>query len=170
MVPCSDDWVDIVSSPIDVAIAHQYLATEAAASGATLVFLGRVREFTDPKNTGYSELSPQVEHRGRLVVHTPELIYECYPEMAARAMRELLVETRTRWPLIRQILHHRVGRLVAGEIAILIGVSSGHRAAAYAANEFLIEQVKQRVPVWKQELYASGSQSWVHPIPAQVAR
>ena len=107
---------------------------------------------------------------GQWVVHTPELIYECYPQMATRAMQELLAAARLRWPLLRLILQHRVGRLAAGEIAILIGVSSSHRAAAYAANEFLIEQVKQRVPVWKKEIYASGSAHWVHPIPPSIAR
>lgn len=179
-LPDTDDWVDVVSAPIDVAQAHEYLSTDtaqvdtaqvgAAQVGATLVFLGRVRQFTDPSNSGYSRQSPLVEHAGRSVVHTPQLVYECYPEMAVRAMRKLLDEARERWPLIRQILHHRVGRLRAGEIAILIGVSSSHRAAAYDANEYLIEQVKQRVPVWKQEIYASGSAGWVHPIPAATTR
>jgi molybdopterin synthase catalytic subunit len=174
LLPDADDWVEVVSAPIDVSRAHEYLANGAANGaanfGATLVFLGRVREFTNPQNTGYSDRAPLVERDGQRVVHTPELIYECYPAMAIRAMQELLVEARDRWPLLRQILQHRVGRLAAGEIAILIGVTSSHRAAAYAANEFLIEQVKQRVPVWKQEIYASGSTGWVHPIPSSIAR
>ncbi len=182
LLPGTDDWVDVVSAPIDVTRAHEYLANgsangsakgtakDTANFGATLVFLGRVREFTSPQNTGYSDRAPLVERDGQWVVHTPELIYECYPAMAIRVMQELLVEARDRWPLLRQILHHRVGRLAAGEIAILIGVTSSHRAAAYAANEFLIEQVKQRVPVWKQEVYASGTSGWVHPIPNSIAR
>jgi molybdopterin synthase catalytic subunit len=178
LLPGTDDWVDVVSAPIDVTRAHEYLANGtangaangAANFGATLVFLGRVREFTSPQNTGYSDRAPLVERDGQWVVHTPELIYECYPAMAIRVMQELLVEARDRWPMLRQILHHRVGRLAAGEIAILIGVTSSHRAAAYAANEFLIEQVKQRVPVWKQEVYASGTSGWVHPLPNSIAR
>ncbi|MDP1560499.1 MAG: molybdenum cofactor biosynthesis protein MoaE [Pirellulaceae bacterium] len=170
LLPGTDDWVEVVSAPIDVTRAHEYLANGATHFGATLVFLGRVREFTSPQNTGYSDRAPLVERNGQFVVHTPELIYECYPEMATRAMQELLVETRDRWPMVRQILHHRVGRLAAGEIAILIGVTSPHRAAAYAANEYLIDQVKQRVPVWKKEIYASGSTGWVHPMPNSIAR
>ncbi|MBL8854309.1 MAG: molybdenum cofactor biosynthesis protein MoaE [Planctomycetaceae bacterium] len=170
MVPDKDDWVEVVSASIDVTLAHDYLARDSAHTGATVVFLGRVREFTYPHNTGYSKQSPLVQRDGQWVVHTPELIYECYPEMATRAMTELLAAARSRWPLQRLILQHRVGRLAAGEIAILIGVSSSHRGAAYAANEYLIEEVKQRVPVWKQEIYTSGAAQWVHPIPTSTAR
>lgn len=170
MQPASDNWINIDSRPIDMSLAQEYLASESTESGATVLFLGRVREYTDPQNTGYSKQSPQIERDGKWVVHTPELIYECYPAMAIQAIQRLLADARQRWPLLRQVLHHRIGRLKAGEIAILIGVTSRHRTAAYAANEFLIEQVKQRVPVWKREIYGSGSSAWVHPLPVTNTR
>jgi molybdopterin synthase catalytic subunit len=168
------DWIDVFTGPLDVAGAHQYLADEssrddsATSDGATVLFLGRVRQYTDAQNTGFSPTSPVEIHRGRPVVRTPALHYECYPDMARRAMQRLAAETRQNWPVGRLILHHRVGHLPVGEIAILIGVTSSHRAAAYAANQFLIDQVKQRVPVWKQEIFASGARAWVHPLPDRV--
>lgn len=189
---CDDDWVEIKSQRLDVACAHDYLADETGRWGATVVFLGRVRRFTDPSHTGFFPAgvvlsggpavvetqvveTQVVETRvvetrvvGTQVVETPALHYECYPEMARRAIQGLLAECRQRWSLGRLVVQHRVGRLVAGEVAILIGVSSSHRAAAYAANQYLIDEIKRRVPVWKQEIYPSGATTWVHPRPDRV--
>jgi molybdopterin synthase catalytic subunit len=157
------DRVEILTQAIDVAAAHEYLADDTGCWGATVVFLGRVRQFTDPGHTGYFPAGATVKPDGSAIVETPALYYECYPTMAVRAVRELLAECRQRWTLGRLVVQHRVGRLAAGEVAILIGVSSSHRAAAYAANQYLIDEIKRRVPVWKQEIYPSGATTWVHP-------
>jgi len=162
------DWIEVSEAPLDVAGAHDFLADGSGRYGANVMFLGRVRQFTDAQNTGFSSQSPTEERDGRQVVRTVALYYECYPAMAGRALRRLAEETRRAWPLGRLVLHHRVGPLTPGEIAILIGVSSSHRAAAYAANQNLIDQVKRRVPVWKQEIFASGLRAWVHPLPNPV--
>jgi molybdopterin synthase catalytic subunit len=167
-----DDWVEIKSQRLDVAGAHDYLADATGRWGATVVFLGRVRRFTDPSHTGFFPAGVVLSGGPAVVetpvVETPALHYECYPEMAQRAIQGLLAECRQRWSLGRLVVQHRVGRLVAGEVAILIGVSSSHRAAAYAANQYLIDEIKRRVPVWKQEIYPSGATTWVHPRPDRV--
>jgi len=157
------DRVEILTQAIDVAAAHEYLADDTGRWGATVVFLGRVRQFTDPGHTGFFPAGAVVGPGGVAVVETPALHYECYPAMAVRSLRGLLAECRQRWLLGRLVVQHRVGRLAAGQVAILIGVSSSHREAAYAANQYLIDEIKRRVPVWKQEIYPSGATTWVHP-------
>lgn len=183
------DSVIVTDSPLGVDEAHRFLEASGDSDGATVVFCGRVRRFTDPRNTGYwnpapgptcstsgqLDSSPSGNWLGKVIspsaarpnaparIETPELFYECYPDMALKTMQALLVESREKWPLGRLVLWHRVGRLVAGELAIVIGVTSSHRGDAYEANQFLIEQVKRRVPVWKKEVMPDGQTRWVHP-------
>lgn len=157
-----DDWVAVTTSPLEITFANKHLSDPA--TGAQVIFAGTVREFTQPGNTGFHP-SLSVSGSGEsTAIHTLALHYDAYPKMAESEMRKLLLESRQRWPLHRQLLLHRIGRLDLAEIAILIGVSSAHRKAAFAAAQFLIDHVKQRVPIWKKEILASGQTQWIHPI------
>ncbi|HMC11704.1 MAG TPA: molybdenum cofactor biosynthesis protein MoaE, partial [Pirellulaceae bacterium] len=91
------------------------------------------------------------------------LDYECYPEMAQKKLGELEAEARSRWPLSGCSIIHRLGHLELGEASIAIAVSSPHRGDAFAAGQWLIDTIKQDVPIWKQENWADGISEWVHP-------
>ncbi len=157
-------WV--TQEPIDGAALPSLVGVPEA--GAHVLFLGTVRQFTDSSNTGFHDLGDPVMIDGRQVIQTVALEYDCYPAMAQKAMAALLAEARSRWDLCRQVMVHRVGRLELCETAIAIAVSSAHRKNAFAATEFLIDQVKVHVPVWKREILPDGSGHWIHPgVPSQ---
>jgi molybdopterin synthase catalytic subunit len=134
--------VSLTDQPIDSAAVLAQVATRDA--GAVVLFLGTTREFT----------------RGR---RTASLDYECYPDMAQKKLAELEAEARRRWPLVGCSIIHRLGHLELGEASIAIAVSSPHRAAAFAAGQWLIDTIKEVVPIWKQENWADGTSEWVHP-------
>lgn len=112
--------------------------------GAVCLFLGTVREFTDTKQT-------------------VDLVYEAYPEMALSQLRQILIEAAARWPIPRLGIVHRLGRLNLGEVSIAVAVATPHRAASFEACQWIMDTVKKRVPIWKQEHWADGTTQWVHP-------
>ena len=134
--------IALTHEPIDVAAVLAQVGSHEA--GAVVLFLGTTREFT----------------RGR---RTVSLDYECYHEMAEKKLAELEAEARRRWPLMGCAIIHRLGRLELGEASIAIAVSSPHRAVAFEAGQWLIDTIKQVVPIWKQENWADGTSEWVHP-------
>ena len=95
--------------------------------------------------------------RGRTVVH---LDYEAYEGMAEATMAELTDELRARYDLCAVAIHHRVGRVGIGETSVVIAVSSAHRADALAACRDAIDTLKERVPLWKKEVY-EGGEEWI---------
>lgn len=134
--------ISLTNDPLDTsAILTQVTSKDA---GAVVLFLGTTREFT----------------HGR---QTESLEYECYPEMAQKKLAELEAEARRRWPLVGCTIVHRLGRLTLGEASIAIAVSSPHRADAFAAGQWLIDTIKEMVPIWKRENWADGTNEWVHP-------
>jgi molybdopterin synthase catalytic subunit len=141
--------IGITDQAIDVAGLLSHVRSHQA--GAVVVFLGTTREFT----------------RGRRSV---SLDYECYPEMARSELQKLEDEARRRWTLVAVGIVHRVGRVELGEISVAIAVSAAHRAAAFEAGQWLIDSVKQVVPIWKKENYADGTAQWVHPGAAHEER
>ncbi len=136
------DTIEITTEPIDA--SKVVSSVESTQAGAVLLFLGTVREFTQQKQTLYLE-------------------YEAYPEMAVAKMRELTQQARDRWPIIQVALVHRIGRLELGDVSVAIAVSSPHRADAFEAGRYLIDTLKEIVPIWKQEHWADGGTEWVHP-------
>ncbi len=92
---------------------------------------------------------------------TVELEYDCYEPLAETVLRELAEEAGKRWPIRRLWLHHRLGVVPAGAASVVVGVSTPHRAEAFAACRFLIDTLKQQVPIWKREVYADGRTEWV---------
>lgn len=119
-------------------------AVRCPAAGAVVLFLGTVRETSDGKQTS-------------------SLQYECYAEMAEKKLAELEAEARDRWPLAECMIVHRLGHLPLGETSVAIAVSSAHRQEAFEAGRWLIDRIKQIVPIWKKENYADGTSDWVHP-------
>ena len=113
-------------------------------SGAVVLFLGTVREMTGDRRT-------------------VALDYEAYPEMAKAIMEEIALEASEKWPIDRVGIVHRTGHLEAGEVSVAVAVSSPHRQQAFDAAEFLIDRLKQVVPIWKKEHWSDGSSEWVHP-------
>jgi molybdopterin synthase catalytic subunit len=126
-------------------------AAKSGEDGAVVVFDGVVRNHT----------------RGRRTLH---LDYEAYEEMALRQMRELRLKARERFG-VRQVTRvHRLGRLEIGETSVLIVVASAHRSAAFEACRWLIDTLKQTVPIWKKETFLDGA-VWApgDPFPKEIA-
>ncbi|MCR9117054.1 MAG: molybdenum cofactor biosynthesis protein MoaE [bacterium] len=134
--------IQLTTEPIDSNAVLQSVASREA--GAVVLFLGVTREFT----------------AGR---QTESLDYECYPEMAEKKLAQLETEARQRWPLLECVIIHRLGHLEITEASIAIAVSSPHRAAAFSAGQWLIDTIKQVVPIWKKENWLDGESDWVHP-------
>jgi molybdopterin synthase catalytic subunit/molybdopterin converting factor small subunit len=126
-------------------------AAKLGDDGAVVVFDGIVRNNT----------------RGRLTLH---LDYEAYEEMAAKQMRELASQARVRFEVRHVTMVHRLGRLNVGETSVLIVVASAHRAQAFEASRWLIDTLKQTVPIWKKETFVDGA-VWAagEPFPAGMA-
>jgi len=110
-------------------------------SGATVVFVGTVREWT----------------HGRRTVH---LEYEAYAEMAVSQMEKIGQEIAERWPGAQVAIAHRVGKLSITEASVVIAVATPHRADAFEACRHAIERLKQIVPIWKKEVWEDGEE-WV---------
>lgn len=99
----------------------------------------------------------RVASRGRTVVH---LDYEAYEGMAERVMEEIAAGLRERYELCAVAIHHRVGRVAIGDTSVAIAVSAPHRGDALAACKDAIDTLKERVPLWKKEVY-DGGEEWI---------
>jgi molybdopterin synthase catalytic subunit/molybdopterin converting factor small subunit len=99
----------------------------------------------------------RIKSRGRTVTH---LDYEAYEGMAERVMAEIAEGLQARYELSAVAIHHRVGRVVIGETSVVIAVSAPHRQAALAACKDAIDELKDRVPLWKKEVY-EGGEEWI---------
>ncbi|MES2404207.1 MAG: molybdenum cofactor biosynthesis protein MoaE [Pseudomonadota bacterium] len=132
----------ISATPIDVARLQREL--EASGVGAVVCFEGRVRDHND----------------GRAV---DGLSYQAYVELAETEGQRIVDEARDKFAVEHVVCVHRIGDLALGDIAVWSGVSAGHRAAAFDACRYVIDQVKARVPIWKREHYVDGESGWLHP-------
>lgn len=131
----------IVRNPIDV--AAMLAEIQDPANGATVLFLGHVREVND----------------GRAVTG---IEYTAYGEMAERELASIASDAIAVTGVSDITIVHRLGELPLGDASIAIVVAHAHRAEAYAASRFVIEEVKKRLPVWKREQYADGTREWVN--------
>ncbi len=134
--------IKLVESPIDTAALLDHVSSPRA--GAVVLFLGTVREMT----------------AGR---RTVALDYECYPDMARKKLAELEAEARDRWPIVECAIVHRLGHLELAEASVAVAVSTPHRQDAFAAGKWLIDTLKEVVPIWKKEHWDDGTTEWVHP-------
>ena len=127
----------LTDGPIDVEALERSVID--AARGAFVTFVGRARDRADDE---------------RVVT---ELEYEVYPEMAATVLHEIAAEAEGRWGVAVAVVH-RHGLVPIGEAAVAIVTAATHRAQAYEANRFVIEAIKERLPIWKRERFADGSE------------
>ena len=137
--PVSGGDFRLSEQPLDLAACVAEVESDEA--GAIATFVGTTR----------------VTSRGRTVHH---LEYEAYPGMAEQVMAEIADELRTRHELIGVAIHHRIGTVAIGEQSVVIAVSAAHRAAALAACAEAIDTLKERVPLWKKEVY-EGGEEWI---------
>lgn len=111
------------------------------SDGAVTSFLGLVRNHNIGRKVWYLE-------------------YEAYEPLAARAFQRIADEVAVRWPDTQLALHHRIGRIEIGDASVAIAAASPHRAHAFEACRFVIERVKQIVPIWKREFF-DGGDVWI---------
>ena len=134
------DPVAITDRPLELDPLIQ-LVSRGGGHGAIATFVGVVRD---------NNLNRRVTH----------LEYEAYEPMALKALDQICRETDREWPGTRLAVHHRYGRLAIGEASIVIAAASAHRANAFAACRYVIERVKQIVPIWKHEFF-EGGEVWI---------
>lgn len=119
-------------------------AVAAPECGGTCLFLGTVRD--GPDDGGVTGIE-----------------YSGYEAMVDSELDRIVSETRAQWPGARVVVQHRLGLVPAEEASLGIAAAAPHRAEAFAACRYVIEEVKQRLPIWKKELRADGSALWVDP-------
>ena len=133
-------FAEVSSDPIDTDSLLARVGSDE--DGAARLFIGVVRDHAE----------------GRKVTG---MRYDVYAEMATEVLREIALEASIPLGTDRIAVAHRFGELKIGEISVGIAVSSPHRAEAYEASRFVIEEIKKRLPVWKKEHYVDGVSEWV---------
>lgn len=116
-------------------------AVRLPGSGGIVSFVGSVRDVSEGKPVRFLE-------------------YEAYEPMALEKLRQVVDEARARWPVNATAIQHRLGRLEIGEDAVVIALSCPHRAEAFAACHYMIDRLKEIVPIWKKE-YGEAGEVWV---------
>jgi molybdopterin synthase catalytic subunit len=142
----NDDWIDILSTPLPADKALAFVSTPNA--GGIALFLGTTRA---EKNAQGHDLQ--------------SLDYEAYQEMALPQLQTLAQAARSQWPVVKQVILHRIGRVALAEPSVLIAVASPHRHEAFSAARFIIDAIKADVAIWKKEIWSDGSGTWVQPNP-----
>jgi molybdopterin synthase catalytic subunit len=132
----------LTDRPIDVAALSAGLHDPGA--GAVVTFDGRVRDHNDG-------------------LPVTGLEHQAYPALALSTGRRILEEESTRHHILRAIAVHRTGTIALGESAVWVGVSSGHRAEAFAAAQAIMDRLKYELPIWKKEFLDDGRARWVGP-------
>jgi molybdopterin synthase catalytic subunit len=135
--------IKILDQPLDVAFATNWVMSPE--SGGIDIFIGTVRNAT----------------KGKTVVR---LEFETYAVMAVKELEKIVKFAYAQWSVQKVLVHHRTGILQVGEIPVIIAVSAAHRDAAFEACRYIIDTLKQTVPIWKKEVFEDG-EVWVaaHP-------
>jgi molybdopterin synthase catalytic subunit len=130
----------VTEAPLDAAAIRAAVLDPGA--GAVVLFEGCARD----------------SHEGRPV---RQLAYEAFVPMAEAELVRLREEAMARFGLIRCLIHHRLGDVPLLEAAVIVAASSPHRAEAFQAAAWIMDRIKERVPIWKRERYTDGAQTWV---------
>jgi molybdopterin synthase catalytic subunit len=135
--------IEISNQPLNIQFCIDWVMTPQ--SGGIDVFIGTVRDST----------------KGKRVL---QLEFEAYEPMAVKEMQKIAEEAFSKWPVQKLLIHHRTGVLEVGEVPVIIAVSCAHRDAAFEACRYVIDALKQTVPIWKKERFGDG-EVWVaaHP-------
>jgi molybdopterin synthase catalytic subunit len=152
----SDDTllhIAIREEPIDDDLITELRATvPTAADGAVVVFVGQTRE--TPGTPAPGQETAAAQHTGERV---SRLEYEAFEEMALEVLRAIGAEIEQRFGVRRLAIVHRSGSVAVGEASVVIVAAAAHRAAAFEAARYAIEELKARAPIWKAEHFASGA-------------
>jgi molybdopterin synthase catalytic subunit len=138
--------IKITEKPIDVQKVIDTVTSLGA--GAVNVFIGTVRNQANGKNVVWLE-------------------YEAFESMAVAEIRKIIDEASHRWPLLGWAVSHRIGTLKPGETSVVVAVSSPHRRESFEACQYVIDTLKEKVPVWKKEVFEDGEE-WVSAQPKTV--
>ncbi|MCX8489814.1 MAG: molybdenum cofactor biosynthesis protein MoaE [Cyclobacteriaceae bacterium] len=135
-----------------IAITHSLIdiqsvisSVESAEAGAVNVFIGTVRSKTAEKKV-------------------IRLEYEAYEPMAILELKKIIDVAKEKWILKGWAISHRVGTLSVGDVAVVVAVSTAHRKESFEACQFIIDSLKQTVPIWKKEIF-EGGEEWVSTHP-----
>lgn len=135
--------IQITEKPIDISSVIQ--AASALDAGGSNVFIGTVRNKTNNKTVRWLE-------------------YEAYQSMAVAEIKKIIEAATSRWKLLGHAVSHRIGTLVPGEVAVVVAVSTPHRKESFEACQFIVDELKAKVPIWKKEVFEDGEQ-WVSAHP-----
>lgn len=133
--------ISIQHNDFDAGAEIALLRSASRNSGAVASFVGLVSDYNDAAKVS-------------------ALTLEHYPGMTEKAIADIIAAAKQRWPLLAVKIIHRIGELHCGEQIVFVGVASRHRAAAFAACEFIMDFLKTQAPFWKKELTAAGAR-WV---------
>ncbi len=135
--------IKITEKSIDV---QRVIETASSlGAGAVNVFIGTVRTTAHDKNVVWLE-------------------YEAYESMAVAETRKIIDAASHKWPLMGWAISHRIGTLKPGEVAVVVAVSTKHRKESFEACQFIIDQLKEKVPIFKKEVFEDGEE-WVGARP-----
>ena len=131
--------IEITHKPLDPQPATASVRRDS--NGAVVTFLGTTRRTSMDKNVLYLE-------------------YEGYVPMALKKLREIADEVAQKWPIQDVSIVHRIGRLEIEDISLVVAIASPHRKEAFQACGFVVDRIKETVPIWKKEVFEDG-QVWV---------
>lgn len=138
--------IKITAKSIDV---NKVIETASSlGAGAVNVFIGNVREQAHNKKVLWLE-------------------YEAYESMAVAEIKKIIDEAAHRWSLLGWAVAHRIGTLKPGETAVVVAVSAKHRAATFEAGQYIMDSIKEKVPIFKKEVFEDGEE-WVSATPQVV--
>ncbi|MBW3536685.1 MAG: molybdenum cofactor biosynthesis protein MoaE [Actinobacteria bacterium] len=137
MPSSGDDWLGLHDGPLPLDRAAAWASVPSC--GAVVAFTGTVRDHSEGRQ-GVTELS-----------------YEAWDEQVSAVLNEIVADARRRWSVLgRVVVLHRTGDLGLGEAAVLVVASAPHRAEAFEAARYLIDETKARAPIWKKETWSEG--------------
>ncbi len=137
------ELVLVTNKPLDTQAIIK--SVESPDGGAVNVFIGTVRNAT----------------KGKAVL---KLEFEAYEPMATKELTKIVKRAKSKWPILKVVVHHRTGVMQIGEVPVVIAVATAHRGAGFEACQFIIDTLKETVPIWKKEFFKDG-EVWVaaHP-------
>ena len=135
------DHFAITFAPL--ALDEAYQSADDSRNGAIVVMSGMVRDNTDGRAVSYLE-------------------YQAYEPMALEVFKQIAAQIRQQWTdVTRVVIHHRTGKLLIGEISVLVVVGCPHRGEAFEACQYAIDTLKHNAPIWKKEHWEDGASTWV---------
>ena len=131
--------IKITTEPLDPEEITAHVRKDS--NGAVITFLGTTRDFSEGRNVEYLE-------------------YEAYQPMAETTLQQIADELRDKWGIDDFAVAHRIGRVDIGEISLVVALASPHRREAFEAGAYIVDRIKQIVPIWKKEAF-EGGEVWV---------